>query len=186
MEKTLIVSPEGKDSLILEKLLRMDGYNDITVVCSAGEARRKFNSGNYRIVVINMPLGDESGRSLAFQFAEADAGVLAIVKSGNEEIFGRYGIEKGVYIQTKPLNRQMFHNAICFINSAQNKILSLKAKNAKLLKTLEELKVVNKAKCVLIEKKGMSEEDAHHFIEKQAMDMRLTKVQVAENILSSS
>lgn len=186
MEKTLIVSPEGKDSLILEKLLRLDGYNEITVVCSAGEARRKFNSGNYRIVVINMPLEDESGRDLALQLAQADAGVLAIVKSGSEEVFGRYGIEKGVYIQTKPLNRQMFHNAICFINSAQNRILKLKAKNAKLLKTLEELKVVNKAKCVLIAKRCMSEEEAHHFIERQAMDQRLTKVQVAEHILDGS
>ncbi len=185
MEKTLVVSPEGKDSIILEKLLRLDGYNDITLVSSAAEARRKFTNVTYRIVVINLPLQDETGRELALQFAAADAGVLAIVKSGNEELFGRYGLEKGVYVQTRPLNRQMFHNAISFINIAQSRIIKLKEKNASLLKTIEEMKVINKAKCMLIEVKGFSEEEAHHYIEKQAMDLRLAKIQIAEKILAS-
>ena len=42
---------------------------------------------------------------------------------------------------------------------------------------------MDRAKCVLIEYLKMTESEAHRFIEKQAMDMRITKREVAERIL---
>ena len=49
---------------------------------------------------------------------------------------------------------------------------------------LAELKLMNRAKCVLIQYLKMTEEQAHHYIEKQAMDLRCKKIQVAETILT--
>ena len=48
---------------------------------------------------------------------------------------------------------------------------------------MEEIRIVNKAKWALIENLKMSEEDAHRYIEKQAMDERTTKRIIAENII---
>ena len=50
---------------------------------------------------------------------------------------------------------------------------------------IEEIRIVNRAKWVLIEKRGMSEPEAHRFIEKEAMDRRLPRSLVAQEILGS-
>ena len=67
--------------------------------------------------------------------------------------------------------------------SAQNRIKRVSDENAKLLQTIEDIKIVDKAKYMLISKLNMSEQDAHKHIEKQAMDTRSTKRIIAENIL---
>ena len=48
-----------------------------------------------------------------------------------------------------------------------------------------EIQLINRAKLLLIEKLGKSESEAHRFIEKQAMDLRKTKKEVAESIIGT-
>ena len=48
---------------------------------------------------------------------------------------------------------------------------------------MEDIRVVNKAKWFLIEQLKMTEQEAHRYIEKQAMDRCVTKRVIAENIL---
>lgn len=53
------------------------------------------------------------------------------------------------------------------------------------LRESEDIKIINRAKQVLITRLSMSEPEAHRYIEKRAMDMRLTKRAVAESILKT-
>jgi response regulator NasT len=55
--------------------------------------------------------------------------------------------------------------------------------NAKLQVKLDEIKMVNRAKCVLMQYLKLTEPQAHRYIEKQAMDTRETKLEVAKSIL---
>ena len=48
-----------------------------------------------------------------------------------------------------------------------------------------EIKIVNRAKWTLINSLNMSEEDAHRYIEKQAMDRCVSKRAIAEEIIRS-
>ncbi len=50
---------------------------------------------------------------------------------------------------------------------------------------ITEIRLVNKAKWLLIDKLGMTEPDAHRFIEKRAMDTRTPKREVAQEIIDS-
>ena len=45
--------------------------------------------------------------------------------------------------------------------------------------------MVDRAKCALIQYLGFTEPQAHRYIEKQAMDLRQTRREVAESILKS-
>ena len=56
-------------------------------------------------------------------------------------------------------------------------------KNKKLKKTISDIKLIDRAKITLVEYLNMSEDESHKYIEKQAMDLRITKVEVAKNIL---
>jgi len=48
-----------------------------------------------------------------------------------------------------------------------------------------EIRLVNKAKWFLITELSMSEPDAHHYIEKQAMNRCITKRVIAEEIIKT-
>ena len=48
---------------------------------------------------------------------------------------------------------------------------------------LEEIKIVNRAKIILVENLHLTEEEAHKFIEKSAMNERKSKVFIAKKII---
>ena len=50
---------------------------------------------------------------------------------------------------------------------------------------MREIRLVNRAKLLLVERLSMTEEEAHHFIEKQAMDSCVKKSEIAENIIKT-
>lgn len=50
-------------------------------------------------------------------------------------------------------------------------------------RTAEEIEIINRAKTTLMEYLGFTEPQAHRYIEKHAMDMRVTKIEIAKNIL---
>lgn len=61
--------------------------------------------------------------------------------------------------------------------------LELKRQNELLRGKVMEANAVGRAKCLLVERRSMSENSAHRFIEKTAMDNRLTRYAVANNII---
>lgn len=65
------------------------------------------------------------------------------------------------------------------------RLSELLQENRKLHSKLEELQLISRAKAVLIEYLKLTEPQAHRYIEKQAMDLGLTRRQVALNILKT-
>ena len=50
---------------------------------------------------------------------------------------------------------------------------------------LQQVRLVSRAKCCLIAERGMSEAEAHRYIEKNAMDTRRDRAEIAQEILDS-
>ena len=50
-------------------------------------------------------------------------------------------------------------------------------------KRLNEISVTTRAKCLLIQMRQMTEDQAHYYLEKRAMDDGLTKMEVAAQII---
>ena len=61
----------------------------------------------------------------------------------------------------------------------------MRDENVRLKESIGDLKLVDRAKCALIQYLNMTESDAHRFIEKQAMNKRLSKREIALQILSA-
>ena len=49
---------------------------------------------------------------------------------------------------------------------------------------MEEFRIVARAKCILVEYLRMSEQQAHRYLEKKAMDTRKTRGTVAMEVLA--
>ena len=54
---------------------------------------------------------------------------------------------------------------------------------ARLRKNLSEIRIITSAKIRLMQTRQMTEEEAHYYLEKEAMDRSLSKKEVAEEIL---
>lgn len=186
LQSVLVVSGTVKGIQFLSDLLPSSAYAPVTSVSNAGEARRMLSAVPYDLVIINAPLADEPGYELAMYLAdETPSCVLLIVKS---ELFDEicYRTEPhGVLTVAKPNARQTFHQAISLLTAMREKLRKMEKKTANLQAKMDEIRIVNRAKWVLIEYLHMNEAQAHRYIEKQAMDMRLTRREVAESLIKT-
>ena len=55
----------------------------------------------------------------------------------------------------------------------------------RLRKKLSEIGYITKAKCLLIQHRSMTEEEAHYYLERQAMDRCVGKKEIALEIINS-
>lgn len=83
----------------------------------------------------------------------------------------------------RPFQREVFLQLLRAIMAAQTRVERLQEENRKLSARLEEARLVGRAKCALIRYRDLTEEEAHRYIEKEAMDTRLPKREVARDIL---
>ena len=90
----------------------------------------------------------------------------------------------GIFTIAKPLSTQTFVLAVNWMKAARERLRKMEKKASTLEDRMEEIRLVNRAKWVLIDKEGMTEEAAHKYIEKQAMDERMTRKEVAEEVIS--
>ena len=68
---------------------------------------------------------------------------------------------------------------------ARRRRLEIKTETAGLHHKIEEIRLIDRAKCVLIQYLGLTEPQAHRYIEKQAMDRRVSRREVAAGILAA-
>jgi hypothetical protein len=71
------------------------------------------------------------------------------------------------------------------LRAALDRITSLETENGRLRKKIDDIALVSRAKRVLQKTLGMTEEQAHRYLEKQAMDLRSTKTEVARRVLAT-
>ena len=183
--RVLVVGSGDKIFDYISDMLPKSGYEPLMRANDAGEARRLLLDTPADIVIINTPLTDEFGTELALDLAESPMGVMLLVKS---ELYDQvcYKVEdSGVLTLAKPMTRQGFYSAVKLLSALSARLAKMEKKNHSLQEKMADIRVVNRAKWLLIERHRMTEEDAHYFIEKQSMDMRLSRREVAENIIRS-
>lgn len=84
-----------------------------------------------------------------------------------------------------PLSSKELAMGIRMALSVSHKFTALQKQNEQLRQRLEDFKLIDRAKCCLVAVLGMDEERAHRYIQKRAMDMRLSQREIAEDILKT-
>ncbi len=185
MENVLLLSGSLKGQESLAQLLKANGFITAAICENSGEARRTLIQNDFALVVINTPLSDEFGHEFALTVAQTtSAGVVMLVKNELADDISAKVEDYGVLVIAKPLNRLLFSQTIKLAAASRRRFLSLQTENIKLQNKIEEIRLVNRAKCALIQYLGLTEAQAHRYIEKQAMDMRQTRRETARSILS--
>ncbi len=185
MEKILIVSGNEKASAAIIGLLKdIFPSCDLSMINSSIEARKIVAEKQYDTIIINCPLPDEFGSELAeIIYDSSMASCVMIVKNDVADAVGERMEELGVMVIPKPLSKHTFYHSMRFINASRKRLLGLQTENLKLHKKLEEIRIVNRAKFALMQYLNFTEQQAHKYLEKQAMDTRTAKVDVAMKII---
>ena len=151
---------------------------------NAGEARRMLLERSYDFVIINTPLPDEFGSRLGLD-ACASSGTIAVLFAMSDvydEIVHKT-VSHGVFIIKKPASASVIRQSLSLLISARERLRAVEKKAGKAESKLDEIRVVNKAKWLLIDSEDMSENNAHKYIEKTAMDAGITKKKAAQMII---
>jgi two-component system, response regulator PdtaR len=186
MKNILLISRKGKSKDMLIQLLELDPSSQIDAAYTAQDSVNLMEKTEYDLIIINSPLEGETGVELAMYAAEKyTSGILLAVQNKYADMIAQKVEPYGVLVVGKPIVRAFFNQAVKFAEVTRNRVLSLKEENMQLQLKLEEMKIINRAKCVLIQYLSMSEIQAHKYIEKQAMDMRQSKYRVAKQILKA-
>ena len=184
MAEALIVSTTEYASKFAALLARID-YTSVIQAHSGTEARRLLSESEYDLVIINTPLVDEFGNDLSVYATEnTKASVILLVKEDISEAVEERVQDYGVAVMTNPLAQEDVFRTIKVLSANRRRLDRLMTNNRLLLKKIEELKLVDRAKCLLIMHNKMTEQEAHKYIEKKAMDMRVSKQEVARKIIS--
>ena len=168
--------------------LLKEAYPDSRIsVCTCGsEARRTVSENDFDIVIVNTPLPDELGDELALGISEdTTAGCILIAKSDNADSLSERLEDYGIMVVARPISRVLFFQSLKLMNASRKRVMGLARENVKLQKKLDEIKIINRAKLVLMQYLKFSENQAHKYIEKQAMDMRTTRYDVAMRVIKT-
>lgn len=179
----LLVSASGSFLTSLQPMLPMSEYWPVTTVTSISSARRALVEKTYDLSSSHPP-ADEFGTRFAIDVsAKSSAIVLLFVKNDRyPEVYGKV-MEHGVLAVSKPTSTQMVAQSLRVMCTMRERLRMMEAKQATVEDKIAEIRLFNRAKWLLIEHEGISEADAQHRLEKQAMDSRVSKKKVAEEII---
>ena len=183
----LIVSASEKFNNRTQELLPGGYFWPVESAASGGEARRLLQRRQFDIVIINSPLPDESGMDLASDIGERyDCAVLVLVAAEHFDELSWKLAGEGALCAPKPVTVQVMLQSIraCCAVVERTRLIAGKQRSVK--EKMEEIRLVNRAKWALINSRGWDEEEAHRYIEKEAMDRRIPKKTLAEEILAKT
>lgn len=182
----LIVSAGQKASEMLARLLPPADFSPVLSAATAGEARRLLIDRAVDIVIINTPLPDDFGIDFAVEAAQSHGcGVLLLVKAEILDAVSQKVSSYGILTLPRPVGSQMVFQSIRLLAATQQRIRALEERTSTLQSKMEEIRIINRAKLLLIERLKMSEPEAHRYIEKQAMDTCVKRRTIAENIIKT-
>ena len=184
--RVLLVSSSLKFNNSIKKLLPEAQYHPINVVHNVGAAKRELLERTYDIVLINTPLPDDFGTTLAIDLCNnSGVGVLLFVKNDYyEQIYAKVTAH-GVLTLSKPTSMQVVTQSLMLLCGTRERLRRIEKKAASIEEKMTEIRLINRAKWILIEELKMTEAMAHRYIEKQAMDRCVTRLKIAEAIIQT-
>ena len=156
---------------------------ELTTTSDFNEARRLATERSFNIIIADS--GDGYDTDFAINLADSYATILLLVPNEHfDEI--SYRVEGyGILTITKPFEPFYLYNMMKIAIAVQYKVQVLSSQTTKLKVKMEEIKQVNRAKMLLMQNMNMSEQEAHRYIEKEAMDRGMKKTAISEEIIKT-
>lgn len=180
----LVVSSADNFHNAMAAMLPEVSFQPIINVSTVSEAQRAVAERSFDFVIINAPIKDDLGMRFAIDCSTShNSLVLFLIQNEiHGEVYSKVA-QHGVFTLPKPMNKQTMDNALRWLLTAKRKLTGAEKKTTKMEDKMDEIRLVNKAKWLLISNEGLLEPEAHRYLEKEAMNRCITKKQIAEEII---
>ncbi len=189
-----VLAAAGKEESIqlLRQILRgVSGARQLRVLQAATleQIRRGVSGAGAQapadLLIAVMPLSDGTGVEGIIDVAQRHPQLMTILLV-RQEAYEQVSYQcrnQQVFVIAMPFKRQVLAEAASFMLRLRAVMDDKDKELARLRKNLSEIRVITSAKIRLVQTRQMTEEEAHYYLEKEAMDRSLTKKEVAEEIL---
>jgi two-component system, response regulator PdtaR len=183
--RVVIAEDEALIRLDLAEMLGEEGYD---VVGQAGDGERAVELAEELrpdLVVLDVKMPKLDGISAAQRIAEQRiAPVVILTAFSQRDLVERARDAGAMAYLVKPFTKDDLVPAIEMAVSRFAELHMLEAEVADLTERLETRKLVDRAKGILQQQLDLSEPESFRWIQKTAMDLRLSMRQVAEGVIT--
>lgn len=185
--KALVVSSFIKFYKAIKPFAEKAGFADTLFASDSSDAKKIImTDSDIAAVIVNTPLKDGFGLDFALETAvEKYLGVMVFV---NKELYKQVSEKttpRGILAIMKPTSQDLLIQSLGMLKASSERLIKYEKQNIELQNKMEEIKLHTRAKMLLIQNLGMTEEQAHKYIEQRAMDARISKAAVSRNIIKA-
>jgi len=182
--RVVIAEDEALIRMDLAEMLAEEGYEVVGEAANGQRVVELAESLRPDVVILDVKMPVLDGIAAAEQIAgRRIAPVVMLTAFSQRDLVERARDAGAMAYLVKPFTQSELTPAIEMAVSRYAEIAALESEVEDLKERLETRKAVERAKVVLQRDLGLSEPDAFRWIQKTAMDLRLTMRQVADGVL---
>ncbi|MGB4782632.1 ANTAR domain-containing response regulator [Candidatus Methylomirabilis sp.] len=187
MRTTVVIIDDSLGSrATLGQALKRFGFDVVGEGSSGSEAIRLAQALKPDVLFLAVGLPDLDGLTIAAQILETHALPILILSSHLDQELIQRAKEAGVMAYlVKPLREEELLPAMELAISRFEEFNALRKENADLKRILEDRKLIERAKGILMEREKISEPQAFGRIQKASMNSRRSMAEIAQAILLS-
>ena len=180
----LILSASKQTDSWIRALLPMTDFWPVNSARDAAEAQDLMLRDRYDILIIDSQIPEDKALSLAVTVCSAgETSVLLIVGDESYEEIYYKALPYGIFTISNTADRSLLGSSLRMLCVMRERLKGYEARQEKVNTKIEEISLVNRAKWLLIECLNMTEDEAHRYILRQAMEQRISKREAAADII---
>lgn len=185
--RIVIAEDEAIIRLDLREMLEEEGYEVVGEAADGETAVRLARDLRPDLAILDIVMPGLDGLKVAAKISDEDLSAVLILTAFSQRDYVEQATRAGAMAYlVKPFDKHDLMPAVELAMARWAEVRALADESKNLAERLEARKVVEKAKGILMEKHGLSEQDSFRFIQRLAMQQRNTMARVAEELLSKS
>ena len=182
--RALLVSSSEAQTQRISALLTRARIVPFDHAGSARQALEQFDAGGIDGGLIAEPVAGSSGQELALQLKKRHCmAVLLLAAPEHADAAAALLEQSGVLVLPSDAPESLIVQTIRLLAAVRIQLEQMQHKTEKLEAKVADIRIINRAKLLLVQHLQMTETEAHKYIEKQAMDTSMRRRTIAENII---
>ena len=181
--RALLVSSSEAQTQRISALLTRARIVPFDHAGSARQALEQFDAGGIDGVLIAEPIAGSSGRELALQLKKRHCMAVLLLAAPEHADTDALLEQSGVLVLPNDAPESLIVQTIRLLTAVRIQLEQMQHKAEKLEAKVADIRIINRAKLLLVQHLQMTETEAHKYIEKQAMDTSMRRRTIAENII---
>jgi len=185
--RILIVDQNVTRAAVLEDGLREAGHTNVVVVRDMQNLLKRIVDAEPDVIFIDLENPNRDVLEQMFQVSRTVQRPIAMFVDKSDAGMTEAAVNAGVstYV-VDGLKKERIHSILELTISRFKAFNQLRTELDKTKQQLEERKLVDRAKGILMKERGMNEEQAYALLRKAAMNENLKLAQVAQSVITAS